>query len=50
MTQVQYNIICTIISNGAPALAKELIDSITAVLKENSELKAKCSNEEKESK
>ena len=48
MTQANYDIICKVIQNGAPALANELIGAISnlitdanALLKERDELKAK---------
>lgn len=48
MTQANYDIICKVIQNGAPALANELIGAISnlindanALLTERDELKAK---------
>ena len=39
MTQTQYNIIVAVISNGAPALANELIGALSEVVEENQKLK-----------
>jgi hypothetical protein len=34
MTQFQFDVICSLIQNGAPALANELIGALSAVIKE----------------
>lgn len=34
MTQFQFDMICTIIQNGAPALAPELIEALSNVIQE----------------
>lgn len=34
MTQFQFDMICSIINSGAPALANELIGALSAVIKE----------------
>ena len=44
MTQEQFNTICKILKNGAPALADELISSIAVLINENHELRKKMSN------
>lgn len=46
--QQTYNIIVKVLENGAPALASELIAAINSLISENSELKAKLSQVEKD--
>ena len=43
MTQYQYDTIMKVISNGAPALANELCESIASVVRENIMLKDELS-------
>jgi hypothetical protein len=44
MSQEQFNIICKIIQNGAPALAIELIAAIENILNDNSNLRKQLDN------
>lgn len=55
MTQFEFDMICKIIQNGAPALASDLIGSISnlindanALLKERDELKAELERRDSE--
>jgi len=56
MTQFQFDLICKIIENGAPALANELCNSLDALVKaytecmtENEQLKAKLNDNSEQS-
>ena len=48
MNKTQYDVIVAIISNGAPALSKELISALNNLIKEHGEMKEKLKEKTEE--